>query len=188
MAVPTASTTSVAVSSRRRLAIRSPSPSSHSWPKYAKPPVATAPYSLTAQKAGQEDAVATLVTTAVPASRRRMRSWSEIHTVVPPTAMPRRSLKRAAEPVPSALPDIPALPATVVTAPLASVRRRIVWLPRSLTHRSPPARLSPYGWLKSAAAPVPSVLPETPAVPAIVVTAPVAITTRRIVWLPESAT
>src|SRR5262249_43096158 len=92
-------------------------------------------------------------------------------------------------PVPSVLPDIPADPAMVVTAPLATITRRIVLFPASATSRFPsPSVARTVGDEKRAAAPVPSVAPDTPADPATVVTAPVATTTFRMMWFRESAT
>ena len=79
-------------------------------------------------------------------------------------------LKRAAAPVPSALPAVPA-PARVVTTP-AAVIRRIALLEESATYTMPSVpTATPKGALNRAAAPVPSALPRVPS-PASVVTTP----------------
>src|SRR6476660_3485289 len=103
------------------------------------------------------------------------------------TATPVGRLKRAAAPVPSVLPVLPAVPARVVTTP-AGVILRMVALVWSATYTVPAASTAtPTGVLNRAAAPVPSVLPVLPAVPARVVTTPADVILR-IVWLPSSDT
>ena len=63
----------------------------------------------------------------------------------PSTATPLGQLKRAAAPVPSALPDEPAVPASVVTTP-AGVIFRMVLLPVSATKTLPaPSTATPWG-------------------------------------------
>ena len=71
------------------------------------------------------------------------------------------------------LPLTPGFPAKVVTTP-AGVTFRIVLFAESATIRFPLVGSSamPTGVLNCAAPPVPSALPETPRVPAIVVTTP----------------
>ena len=149
------------------------------------PPVTARPVITVEEK---QATVTRVVTAFVAGTSLRTRSPSAIQTVPLSYAMPVSALKRAAAPVPSAVPGEPAVPATVVTAPLARVRRRMVWFPRSVIQRAPPPIAMPYGWLKRAAAPVPSALPTCPALPATVVTAPVAMTILRMVWFPESVT
>ena len=81
---------------------------------------------------------------------------------------------------PSARPEIPATPATVVTPP-AGVTRRIAALPVSATTTFPePSTATPAGWLNSAFMPVPSLLPLIPAEPARVVTAPAGVILRMV--------
>src|SRR5215831_16058982 len=93
----------------------------------------------------------------------------------------------AAAPLPSALPETPAVPASVVTTP-AGVILRIVLFPGSATYKFPAVSVAtPAGPENAAAAPLPSALPKTPAVPASVVTTPAGVILR-IVWFPESAT
>jgi len=46
--------------------------------------------------------------------------------------MPLGALKRAAAPEPSALPDVPSVPAKVETVPSGAMRR-MAWLPESAT-------------------------------------------------------
>ena len=71
-------------------------------------------------------------------------------------------LKRAAVPVPSALPSRTCCPASVVTTP-SGVIFRMVSLAVSATKRLPaPSTATPEGQLKRAAAPVPSALPDEP--------------------------
>ena len=78
------------------------------------------------------------------------------------TASPVGRLKLAAVPVPSALPNTFAVPASVVTAP-AAVILRIVLLPVSATYTLPaPSTATPNGRWKVAAVPVPSALPPDP--------------------------
>ncbi len=91
-------------------------------------------------------------------------------------------------PVPSALPEVPAVPASVVTTPPGAIMR-MVSLPVSATKMSPVVESSamPAGLLNDAAEPVPSALPAVPAVPANVVTTPAEVTWR-MVSLPVSAT
>src|ERR1035437_3983975 len=103
------------------------------------------------------------------------------------TATPDGLENRAAVPEPSALPQFPALPASVVTAP-AEVTFRIVLLPESATKTLPTASTAtPDGPLNCAELPVPSLMPGVPALPASVVTTPAEVTFR-IVELPVSAT
>src|SRR6266704_1231145 len=104
-------------------------------------------------------------------------------------AKPPGLLNVAAAPVPSAPPLVPAVPASVVTTPVAMTIRRMVWLVRSATYRLVPllSMARPLGWLNLAAVPVPSALPAAPE-PASVVTTPEAMTIRRMVWLFLSAT
>jgi hypothetical protein len=80
-------------------------------------------------------------------------------------------------------------PTTVVTFRVAIAILRIVWLSWSETKRLPaPSIATAIGRLNRAALPIPSVLPDTPAEPARVETAPVVTTTFRIVLLRRSAT
>src|ERR1019366_3318022 len=91
------------------------------------------------------------------------------------TATPQGYLNRAALPVPSALPEVPARPASVVTTP-AGVTFRIVQLTSSATNMLPaPSTATPVGKLSRAA------------LPASVVTTPAGVTFR-IVQLTASAT
>ena len=69
-------------------------------------------------------------------------------------------------------PGIPALPANVVTWPVLMLIFRIVWLLHSETNRLFPSTVISVDLLNSAKEPIPSLLPETPGVPAIVVTDP----------------
>ena len=87
-------------------------------------------------------------------------------------------LKRAAAPVPSAEPDVPAVPANVVTAPPTITTLRMVWLPESATYKFVPSLTMPVGVLNLADVPVASVVPEVPAVPAKVVATPPVVTLR----------
>ena len=108
---------------------------------------------------------------------------------LPSTATPQGYLNRAATPVPSAEPPNPAIPARVVTALVATTILRMVWLQVSATIRLPlPSAATPLGQPNCASSPVPLLSPDEPAVPARVVTSPVATTILRMVWLPESAT
>ena len=76
----------------------------------------------------------------------------------------------AAVPVPSALPVVPARPASVVTTP-AGVAFRIKWLSVSATKKLPALSTATSEGLKNLApVPVPSVLPLVPACPASVET------------------
>ena len=85
------------------------------------------------------------------------------------------------------LPLTPANPASVLTTPPGAIFR-IVWLPVSATYTLPAlSTATPCGWLKSAALPVPSALPLTPANPASVLTTPAGVIIR-IVWFQVSAT
>ena len=72
----------------------------------------------------------------------------------------------------------------MVTAPLAITILRTVLLFVSATYRLVPSVVMPPGPLKRAAVPVASVEPVKVAVPAGVVTAPLAITILRTVLLP----
>ncbi len=72
-------------------------------------------------------------------------------------------LKRAAPATASMLPTAPAMPHTVVTAPLPRSMRRMVLLSVSAMYRTPPASsASPSGSRKRAATPMSSVAPFTP--------------------------
>src|SRR6266571_1571477 len=99
-------------------------------------------------------------------------------------ARPPGLLNVAAAPVPSAPPLVPAVPASVVTTPVAMTIRRMVWLVLSATYRLVPllSMARPVGRLNRAAAPVPSTLPDVPAVPARVLTTPAGVILR-MVWL-----
>src|SRR6266581_43651 len=98
-------------------------------------------------------------------------------------ARPPGLLNVAAAPVPSAPPLVPAVPASVVTTPVAMTIRRMVWLVLAATYRLVPllSTARPWGRLNSAAAPVPSALPAVPAVPASVLTTPAGVILR-MVW------
>ena len=86
--------------------------------------------------------------------------------------------KRAADPDALTSPNTPAAPATDVTTP-AGVILRI--RPLSLTYTLPdPSTVSPAGSVNRAAAPVPSVVPVRPALPASVVTTPAGVTLRTV--------
>jgi hypothetical protein len=98
--------------------------------------------------------------------------------------MPTGWLKSAAVPVPSVEPEVPAIPAKVVTSPDAVLIARMVLLPVSVTKRDGPSVTTPMGVWNVAAVPVPSAEPEVPAIPAKVVTTPDEITTFRTVLLP----
>ncbi len=101
--------------------------------------------------------------------------------------MPTGWLNRAADPVPSVVPTLPAVPARVVTTP-AEVILRIVALFRSVTNTLPePSTAMPNGWLKSAAVPVASVEPKEVDEPARVDTTPAGVILRTVL-LAESAT
>ena len=83
--------------------------------------------------------------------------------------------------------DTPNALTNAVTTP-AGVIFRMSALPSSATKTLPaPSTATPQGLLRRAAAPVPSALPGEPAVPANVVTTPVAVIFR-MVWLLVSAT
>ena len=89
---------------------------------------------------------------------------------------------RAALPVPSVKPGILAEPASVVTTP-SGVIFRIVLLPQSATMGLPlPSIAMPRGFLNRAALPVPSVLPDAPAVLAKGLTTAAGVIFR-MVWL-----
>src|SRR6266581_4476337 len=132
---------------------------------------------------------ASVVTTPVAMTIRRM-VWlvlSATYRLVPLLSMARPvgRLNRAAVPVPSKLPAVPAvLPARVVTTPVAMTIRRMLLPPRVDTYRLVPllSMTKPPGWLNVAAAPVPSTLPDVPAVPARVLTTPAGVILR-MVWL-----
>src|SRR5580693_603155 len=82
------------------------------------------------------------------------------------TATPVGRLKRAAAPVSSVEPELPAVPATVVTTP-AGVIILITSLFLSATNMFPlESTARPAGWLNDAADPVPLLLPSAPGVPA----------------------
>ena len=75
----------------------------------------------------------------------------------------------------------------MVTTPVGVIFRMVL-LPQSATKTLPdPSTVTLWGSLKRAAAPVLSVLPDKPAVPASVVTTPVGVIFR-MVLLPKSAT
>src|SRR4030067_1010327 len=97
-------------------------------------------------------------------------------------AIPRGGVNRGGAPAPVA----PGFPAIVVTRPPA-VTFRIVWLPESVTNRSPPRAAIPPGNRNCAAGPVPSADPGVSRTPASVLTVPAAVTLR-IVWFPVSVT
>ena len=123
---------------------------------------------------------ASVVTTPPDAIFRIARLFESATYTLPAlsTATPAGPLKRAAAPVPSAVPGLPAVPASVVTTP-PDVIIRIVWLPVSPTYTLPAASTAtPTGALKCAPSPVPSVLPLMPASPANVVTTPAALILR----------
>ena len=107
--------------------------------------------------------------------------WSATYTApAASTATPMGTLKRAAAPVPSALPPLPAVPASVVTTP-AGVILRMVELFVSATYTAPAASTAtPNGLLKRAPAPVPSALPLLAAVPASVLTTPAGVILRMV--------
>jgi hypothetical protein len=65
----------------------------------------------------------------------------------------------------SALPDEPAVPASVVTTPLGVTFRMVVLLVSATKTLPDPSTATPLGQEKRAAAPVPSTLPDEPAVP-----------------------
>src|ERR1035437_5927547 len=98
----------------------------------------------------------------------------------PSTATPLGNLKRAAAPVPSALPDEPAVPASVVTTPLGVIFRMVLLFVSATKTLPAPSTATPEGDQKRAAAPVPSALPYEPADPASVVTAPVGVIFRMV--------
>src|SRR4030066_271092 len=101
-------------------------------------------------------------------------------------AIPSGELNRAVPPAPSTDPVAPGVPAIVVTRPPA-VTFRIVWLPESVTNRSPPRAAIPPGNRNCAAGPVPSADPGVSRTPARVLTVPAEVTLR-IVWFPVSVT
>src|SRR5579862_7759079 len=106
------------------------------------------------------------------------------------SATPMGLLNCALVPVPSVLPQL-VLPASVATAPLAVVMRRSSQFRESAMYSAPlVASMAnpPMAELSCAALPVPSVEPHDPAVPATVLTAPLATTTLRTVQLPRSPT
>jgi hypothetical protein len=77
--------------------------------------------------------------------------------------------KRASDPCPSSEPELPGMPASVVTSPEGRIRR-IVWLSQSPTMIEPDvSRATPEGPLKRASDPRPSTA-LVAASPAIVVT------------------
>lgn len=83
-------------------------------------------------------------------------------------ATPRRLLKRAAATVPSNA-DPQALPATVMTLPVAASSRRTRQLLNSAMYASPLlANETAWGLLSLASSAVPSLLPGVPGTPAIV--------------------
>src|SRR5688500_16366921 len=106
---------------------------------------------------------ASVVTSAVDVILRMVKLLeSAMNTLLPSLPTPDGVLNRAAFPVPSADPPVPAVPATVVTTP-PLVILRIVWLFWSATNTLP--RLStatPLGLENCAAPPVPSALPRLP--------------------------
>src|SRR6266699_3199776 len=129
----------------------------------------------------------------LPVVLRRKPPVSATYRLVPLLSMarPPGALNSAAVPVPSAWPAVPAvLPARVLTRPEEMTIRRMLLPPRAATYRLVPllSMARPLGSLNLAAGPVPLTLPTVPAVPASVVTTPVAMTIRRMVLLPLSAT
>ncbi|MBK9966354.1 MAG: hypothetical protein IPP07_16245 [Holophagales bacterium] len=144
---------------------------------------------------------ASIVATSARAGTPSRRTWSvaSVTSTLPsaPTAIPRRSLKRAEGPVPSTEMRSPtgthgevsscASPAAVVTSP-AAVTLRTVPAPLSTTQSVPSeSRAIPTGSRKRASHLVPSRAPGTLAVPATVVTDPSG-PTFRIVPFPCSST
>ena len=92
--------------------------------------------------------------------------------------------QRTPAPVPSAKPLSPAVPASVVTSPLARSIARMASLKVSATKSVPrPSSARPCGVSKRAAVPLPSASPTMPSRPAIVDTVPSGSATRRIAWL-----
>src|SRR5450631_993218 len=99
------------------------------------------------------------------------------------TAMAVGTLKRAALPVPSTYPKLPARPASVVTT-AAGVILRIVWLPVSATYTLPaPSTATENGVANRAALPVPSALPGLFAKPAKVLTVPAGVILRMVLLI-----
>ena len=89
--------------------------------------------------------------------------------------------------MPSALPELPALPARVVTTP-AGVTFRIVWLSVSATYTLPAlSTATPLGIAEPRGAARAIGTAGVPGLPARVVTTPAGVTFR-IVWLSVSAT
>ena len=108
----------------------------------------------------------------LPSRTRSLSVSSTYRLPLPSTAMPDGPLKSALAPVPSVLPARDGVPASVVTTP-AGVISRMVLPFSSQTKRLPFASIViPSGTLNRAAVPVPSVLPELPPLPAMVVTTP----------------
>jgi len=131
------------------------------------------------------------VTTLVAISTRRMRWLTESATSAKAPlgsiATPRGQLNLALLPAPLPKPAVP-LPASVVTTLVAISTRRMRWPPRSATSAKAPlgSIVTPNGLLNMALLPAPLRKPKM--LPASVVTTLVAISTRRMRWLTESAT
>jgi hypothetical protein len=102
---------------------------------------------------------------------------------VPSFVIPRGRSNKAAVPVPSVVPAVPAVPARVVTTPVEITILRIVLVKKSVTYRFVPSFVIPNGILNKALVPVASVVPEVPAVPARVVTTPVTLSSVEVVVL-----
>ena len=135
---------------------------------------------------------ATVVTTPVSVTCRiaAFPVSATYNTLLPPekrVPIPFGALKRAAFPVPSAEPLLPARPAGVVTSP-DCVTCRIVLFPVSATNRTEPSVAIPPGLLNCAGPGTVSPDPGEPGTPANVVTTP-SIPDRsacRITWFPVS--
>jgi hypothetical protein len=156
------------------------------------PSVANRSAPLTATPTGVSGKVARVVTLKSASAMARMLELPLSTTKrvpAPSTAIIFGLLKRAAAPMPSVVPATPALPATVVTAPVASTMRRIVLLSVSATKRLPlPSEIIPSGSRKRALAASPSTASPVPSAPANVVTAPVDGSTARTAWFSVSQT
>ncbi len=102
-------------------------------------------------------------------------------------ATPSGRLKLAARPTPLALP-LALVPARVVTAALAITSRRSTWLLCWVKYTLAPSVAIAAGYSRRASAPTPSTVPAARFEPTSVLTWRVAITMRRIAWLPLSPT
>lgn len=133
----------------------------------------------------EPDVAASVVTAAVAITIFLMRLFEESVTYkfVPSVVIPLGLLNDAAAPVASVDPVTPAVPAKVVTAPVAMTIFLMVLLNWSHTYKFVPSVVIPVGLLNDAAAPVASVDPVVPAVPAKVVTTLVAMLILLMVWL-----